>query len=78
MGRARRQPGRPARWQQTDPVRQLYAHAARLGEQQLVTAMPVQARVMPTQIGGDAADVASQLIGIERVIGKNKGHLSDS
>ncbi|MNC79880.1 hypothetical protein D3C75_1324910 [compost metagenome] len=77
MGRARRQPGRSRRWEQADPVCLLHGHAAGLGEQQLVALMPMQAGVVPAERGGDADHAARQLVGVERVIGKNKGHVSD-
>ncbi|MNY06797.1 hypothetical protein D3C86_1395700 [compost metagenome] len=77
MGHTSRQPGRPAGWQQIDLVAQLYRHAPGLGKQQLVALMHMLAGIMPTQRGGNADHAAIQAVGVERVIGKNKGHVSD-
>ncbi len=77
VGGARWQPGGAGGRQQADPTFQLHGHAAGLGEQQLMALMLMQARVVPAEGGGNADHAAGQLVGVKRVIGKNKGHMSD-
>lgn len=77
MGQPCRQPGRPRRRQQADLIVQLYGHAAGLGEQQLMALVLMAAGVVPAEGGGDPDGAAVVLIRVKRVIGKNKGHVSD-
>jgi hypothetical protein len=77
MGQACRQPGRSCRRQQADLIVQLYGHAAGLGEQQLMAPVLMTAGVVPAEGGGNPDGAAVVLIRVKRVIGKNKGHVSD-
>lgn len=78
MGQACWQPGRSRRRQQADLIVQLYGHAACLGEQQLVALVLMAAGVVPAEGGGNTDGAAVVLVRIKGVIGKNKGHVSDS